>query len=46
LQGVSDKYSWFTDNDRFQGEGEALLWDKDFNKKVTYRAVLNAIVSG
>lgn len=44
LQGVSDKYSWIPGV--FAGEGYALLWDEDLNKKSAYNATLNAILAG
>ncbi|TPX17564.1 uncharacterized protein E0L32_012127 [Thyridium curvatum] len=41
LWGVSDKYSWVPGT--FSGEGSALLWDDNMNKKPAYTAALNAI---
>ncbi len=42
-QGVSDKYSWVPGT--FSGEGDALLWDSNFQKKAAYTSFLNAISS-
>lgn len=41
IWGASDKYSWIPGV--FSGEGEALLWDDNYQKKPAYQAVLNAI---
>lgn len=41
LQGISDKYSWIPYT--FEGEGAALLWDEEYNKKPAYGAMLKAI---
>ncbi|KAF2262569.1 endo-1,4-beta-xylanase precursor [Lojkania enalia] len=41
LWGVSDRYSWVPQT--FSGEGAALLWDNNFNKKPAYNAFLNVI---
>ncbi|KAJ4213190.1 NAD(P)H-dependent D-xylose reductase (XR) [Fusarium solani] len=41
LWGVSDKYSWIPST--FQGEGAALVWDEEFQKKPAYSGILNAI---
>jgi hypothetical protein len=40
-KGVSDKYSWVPQT--FSGEGSALLWDNNFNKKAAYDSFLKAI---
>lgn len=40
---MSDKYSWIPGT--FPGEGAALLWDEDLQKKPAYNATLNAILS-
>ncbi|KAL6156018.1 hypothetical protein ACJQWK_09980 [Exserohilum turcicum] len=39
--GVSDKYSWIPTT--FPGEGSALLWDANFQKKPAYTTFLNVI---
>ncbi|RPA78804.1 endo-1,4-beta-xylanase precursor [Ascobolus immersus RN42] len=39
--GVSDRYSWVPGT--FNGEGAALLWNDNFQKKPAYNAVLQAI---
>ncbi|QPC65619.1 hypothetical protein HYE67_007850 [Fusarium culmorum] len=39
--GISDKYSWVPGT--FPGEGSALLWDDNFNKKPSYTSSLNTI---
>ncbi|KAM0425914.1 hypothetical protein ACHAPT_008852 [Fusarium lateritium] len=41
LWGVSDKYSWIPNT--FQGEGAALVWDEEFQKKPAYEGILSAI---
>jgi len=41
LWGVSDKYSWVPGT--FSGEGEALLWDSNFQKKAAYTSFLQGI---
>ncbi|KAB5523894.1 endo-1,4-beta-xylanase precursor [Coniochaeta sp. 2T2.1] len=41
IWGVSDKYSWVPNT--FSGEGGALLWDNNYNKKPAYDAFLKAI---
>jgi len=41
---VSDKYSWIPDV--FEGEGAALLWGKNYDKKPAYNGFLNGIVTG
>jgi endo-1,4-beta-xylanase len=43
LWGVSDKYSWVPGT--FSGEGSALLWDNNMNKKPAYTAFLNALTA-
>ncbi|NVI92975.1 endo-1,4-beta-xylanase [Actinomadura sp. BRA 177] len=39
--GITDKYSWVPDT--FPGEGAALLFDDNYNKKPAYDAVLTAL---
>ncbi|KAK2747660.1 NAD(P)H-dependent D-xylose reductase (XR) [Onygenales sp. PD_40] len=39
--GVTDKYSWVPGT--FNGEGAALLWDDNFQKKPAYQASLDAM---
>ncbi|KAF4442922.1 glycosyl hydrolase family 10 [Fusarium austroafricanum] len=39
--GISDKYSWVPET--FKGEGSALLWDENFNKKPSYTSSLKTI---
>ncbi|KAL2145771.1 hypothetical protein VTI28DRAFT_6270 [Corynascus sepedonium] len=39
--GVSDRYSWVPGT--FPGEGEALLWDSNFQKKAAYDAFLEGL---
>lgn len=41
IWGVSDKYSWVPQT--FSGEGDALLWNNNYQKKPAYTAFLNAI---
>lgn len=41
IWGVSDKYSWVPQT--FSGEGDALLWNSNYQKKPAYTAFLNAI---
>jgi endo-1,4-beta-xylanase len=41
--GISDRYSWIPGV--FPGEGAALLWDADFQKKAAYNATLETILS-
>lgn len=40
-QGVSDKYSWVPET--FPGEGAALLWNGEYEKKPAYQATLKAL---
>ncbi len=40
-QGISDKYSWIPGV--FTGEGDALLWDSNYEKKPAYYSFLKAI---
>ena len=40
-QGISDKYSWVPGT--FPGEGSALLWNDNFQKKPSYTSTLNTI---
>jgi len=42
-QGVSDKYSWIPGV--FAGEGAALLFDEDFQKKPAYYAMLQVLLN-
>ncbi|PSN60290.1 endo-1,4-beta-xylanase-like protein [Corynespora cassiicola Philippines] len=39
--GISDKYSWIPGV--FEGEGAALLWDENYNKKPAYKGFLKGI---
>lgn len=39
--GVTDKYSWVPDV--FAGEGDALLWDDEFEKKPAYFGVSKSL---
>lgn len=41
IWGATDKYSWIPGV--FSGEGEALLFDENYQKKPAYQAVLDAI---
>jgi endo-1,4-beta-xylanase len=41
VQGVNDKYSWVPGT--FNGEGSALLWNDNFQKKPAYTAVLDVL---
>ncbi|KAF2458621.1 putative xylanase 2 [Lineolata rhizophorae] len=41
--GVSDRYSWVPQT--FDGEGSALLWDQNYQKKPAYQAVMDAITA-
>ena len=41
IWGVSDKYSWVPGT--FSGEGSALLWNNNFQKKPAYTGFLNAL---
>jgi endo-1,4-beta-xylanase len=41
--GISDKYSWIPST--FAGEGAALLWDENYNKKPAYYGFLKGIQS-
>ncbi|KAH7132188.1 xylanase 2 [Dendryphion nanum] len=41
LWGVSDKYSWVPQT--FSGEGSALLWNNNFQKKPAYTSFLNVL---
>lgn len=40
-EGISDKYSWIPGV--FEGEGAALLWDENYNKKPAYKGFLKGI---
>jgi len=42
-QGISDKYSWVPNT--FSGEGEALLWTSNYQKKTAYTSFLQGISS-
>jgi endo-1,4-beta-xylanase len=39
--GITDRYSWVPDT--FPGEGAALLWDDNYNKKPAYATTLAAL---
>jgi endo-1,4-beta-xylanase len=39
--GITDKYSWVPDT--FSGQGAALLFDENYNKKLAYTSTLNAL---
>jgi endo-1,4-beta-xylanase len=39
--GISDKYSWIPGV--FTGEGAALVWDENYNKKPAYAGLLEGI---
>lgn len=41
IWGATDKYSWIPGV--FSGEGDALLWDDNYQKKPAFYAVLDAI---
>jgi endo-1,4-beta-xylanase len=43
-QGVTDKYSWVPNT--FSGEGDALLWNSNYQKKAAYTSFLQGITSG
>ncbi|EEY22493.1 endo-1,4-beta-xylanase C [Verticillium alfalfae VaMs.102] len=43
LWGISDKYSWIPYT--FDGEGAALAWDDEYNKKPAYKGILRGIAS-
>jgi endo-1,4-beta-xylanase len=40
-QGIADKYSWVPGT--FNGEGSALLWTDNFQKKPAYTAFLDVL---
>jgi endo-1,4-beta-xylanase len=42
--GITDKYSWVPGT--FPGQGAALLFDDNYNKKPAYTSVLNALNAG
>jgi len=42
--GITDKYSWVPGT--FSGQGAALLFDDNYNKKPAYNAVIQALGSG
>lgn len=42
--GISDKYSWIPGV--FTGEGAALVWDENYNKKPAYAGLLSGIKEG
>ncbi|KAF2749960.1 glycoside hydrolase family 10 protein [Sporormia fimetaria CBS 119925] len=44
IWGVADKYSWVPGT--FPGEGGALLWNDNYQKKTEYNAFLNTINTG
>lgn len=41
LWGVSDKYSWVPGT--FSGEGDAMLWNNNFQKKPAYTSFINVL---
>lgn len=41
MQGIVDKYSWVPQT--FSGEGSALLWTDNFQKKPAYQAFLDTL---
>jgi len=41
--GFTDKHSWIPG--KYPGQGWALLWDSDYNKKPSYSAVMDALSS-
>lgn len=43
-QGVTDRYSWVPNT--FSGEGDALLWNSNYQKKAAYTSFLEGISSG
>ncbi len=44
IWGFTDRYSWVPDT--FQGEGQALIYDTNYNQKGAYTAVHNALDGG
>lgn len=44
IWGFTDRYSWVPDT--FQGQGEALIYDTNYNQKPAYTAVHNALGGG
>ncbi|KAH6623730.1 glycoside hydrolase superfamily [Chaetomium tenue] len=44
IWGVTDKYSWVPGT--FSGEGDALLWNSNYQKKAAYTSFLEGISSG
>lgn len=44
IGGVSDKYSWIPGV--FEGEGAALMWNEDYEKKPAYYGFLRGIQRG
>ncbi|KAF2281065.1 endo-1,4-beta-xylanase precursor [Westerdykella ornata] len=44
IWGVSDKYSWVPQT--FPGEGDALLWNNNYQKKPAYTSFIQAINGG
>jgi endo-1,4-beta-xylanase len=44
IWGVTDKYSWVPNT--FSGEGDALLWNSNYQKKAAYTSFLQGITSG
>lgn len=43
IWGVSDRYSWVPQT--FQGEGDALLWNSNYQKKAAYNSFLQGITA-
>nr|XP_036582483.1 glycosyl hydrolase family 10 protein [Colletotrichum truncatum]KAF6791187.1 glycosyl hydrolase family 10 protein [Colletotrichum truncatum] len=43
IWGFTDKYSWIPET--FSGQGEALLWDANFNKKPAYTSVSSVLAA-
>nr|AGG68960.1 XynB [Humicola insolens] len=41
IWGVTDRYSWVPNT--FRGEGDALLWDSNYQRKAAYNAFLRGI---
>ncbi|KAK3291969.1 glycoside hydrolase superfamily [Chaetomium fimeti] len=44
IWGVTDRYSWVPNT--FQGEGDALLWNSNYQKKAAYTSFLEGITAG
>ncbi|GJC80384.1 endo-1,4-beta-xylanase 1 [Colletotrichum liriopes] len=43
IWGFTDKYSWIPET--FSGQGDALLWDANFNKKPAYTSVSSVLAA-